>query len=197
MAGGVFLNTSGLRRVTARIERLSPANLAKVQQRAVSSMRRSLKAEAARAVSEVQLNLSARAIAPYIEVKDGKAGGIDYVSVTASKARLPLSAYKPKFSKRAGSTVVTWKDSAPVVMPHAFRRGREAWQRIPDPRAATASGLVGRLPIVLRKGPSLKRALEKVGPSQNDHGREEVVNRLMEFGRAKLAAEIQRLLQLI
>lgn len=195
----VNFDTSGLRRIAARIENLSAQNLEKVRARAVSSMVRSVKAETARQVSEVQLNLSVRAISPHILVRTGKAGDTDYVSVFASTARLPLSAFKPSISKSRGVTVKTWRDSPPLRLPHGFARGKEVWQRAPyrgqKGQSAAPSGLVQRLPIVMRKGPSLKRALQPTGPSQESHGRERVVEHLMRFGQAKLAAEIQRLLR--
>ena len=193
----VFIDTTGLRRIAARLQALSPAKQEQVRKRAIASMRRGLKAETARQVSAHQLNLSARAISPYIKVKVGKAGELDYVAVYASDARLPLSAYKPRVNRQTGVTATTWRDSGQKRYPHAFKRrdGKPGiWQRIPDTAGNTRSGLVDRLPIVQRKGPSLDRALQ---PNRHggDHGRAAVVSYLLDFGQQKLHVEMQRLLQ--
>lgn len=189
----VNFDLGGLRRAAARLDKFSTKKIAQLKKRAIVSMSRALKAEAAREVSDKQLNLRPGQIAPYIQVKIAD----DYVSVYASKKRLPLSAYKAKFSKKNGATVTTWKDAAPLVLPHGFKRGREVWQRVPyhgqPGQYATKLGLVPRLPIVLRKGPSLAHTLRR-GGSKNDHRREEVVAHLTQFGRKKLSDEIARLL---
>lgn len=191
---GVTLDTSGLKRITERIARLSPKEMEKLRKRANASVARAMKAEAARAISEIELNLSPRQISRYLQTKLGHAGDVDYVSVFASDTRLPLTAFKPRFSKSSGVSVTTWRDSPAYVLPHGFRRNRnQVWQRIPG---KGPSGLVGRLPIVQRKGPSLKRALQKTGPQKawKDHGRQQVVDRIKAFGQEKLASEIRRLL---
>lgn len=202
MAKGSLVNfdTSGLMRHVDRL-RQTPAKLEQVRKRSIATLSRRLKAEAARQVSEVQLNLSPGQIAPFINVKHTTGGNVDYVSVTASRDRIPLKAYKAKVSKKSGATVTTWKDAAPVQLPHAFKRpDGNVWQRVPYKGQKGAdrapSGLVQRLPIVVRKGPSMKRALQPAGPSKNDHGREQVVAHLMEFGQSILSAEIKRLLSL-
>lgn len=195
----VRVDTSGLQRIAARIT-ATGKKVDQAKKRAQATLVRRLKAETAREVSRVQLNLSPTAISPHILVNQGTVDGNAYVAVSAAKKRLPLSAFKARITKKTGATVTTWRDSAPYALPHGFRRGKEVWQRAPykgqKGQTRTPLGLVQRLPIVMRKGPSLKRALQKVGPSQNDHGREEVVAHLVEYGQSVLAAEIQRLLAL-
>lgn len=191
----VQVDTTGLRRAIARLQGLSAKKVEQVTKRSRSTLARRLRAEAARQVAKHQLNLSARQVSPYIQVKQGSTSSLDYVAVTASAERLPLRAYKAKISKRAGVTVQTWRDQPVQRLPHAFGRGRDAWQRIPATAGYESgpSGLVHRLPIVQRKGPSLRRALQDTGRG-GAHNRQQVVDNLNAFARQVLAAEIERLL---
>jgi hypothetical protein len=189
----VFVDTTGIRRAVQRLDRFSTKRMEQIRQRSIGTVRRRLRAEAAREISEHQLNLSPRQISPYINVKAGKAGGMDYVAVTASDQRLPLRLFKARYSKKSGVTVQTWRDAPPVRLPHAFKRGNEFWQRIPagPGQERGPSGLVHRLPIVQRKGPSLKRTLQ---PTRHGgaHKLQTVVDNLSRFARDCLADEIQR-----
>ena len=148
-------------------------------------------------MSTLQLNLSARQISPYIHTKAGSAGSMDYVSVYASDTRLPLRAFKPRRNGRKGIAVQFWRDEAPRAMPHAFLLRGDWWQRVPFREGLGAlrapSGLVDRLPITLRVGPSLKRALQPVGQFPAAPHRDEVVEALKSYGQEVLRAELARL----
>lgn len=200
MARLADIDVGGVYRLAKVLGGVADKKTAQVAQRSVGTLSRRLKAEAARKVSELQLNLSPSQIAPYISVKAGKAGSEHYVSVSAAKTRLPLTVFKPSFSDATGVRVQTWKDQPAEHLPHAFKRkGNQVWQRVPWSSGASSEpmtpfGLVQRLPIVQRKGPSLKRTLQVVKPGTRSHRREEVVEHLMKFGQSILAAEIKRLL---
>lgn len=169
----VTVDTTALRRAALRVEQYGSRKLRQVTSRAKSTLTRRLRAETARQVAEHQLNLTPRQISPHIQVRHGSTSDADYVSVTASARRLPLSDYKPRVSKGRGATVTTWLDMPPLRLPHAFQHGGSRarpriFQRIPSryPGDVGPSGLVHRLPIVQRKGPSLRRTLQPAGPSQ-------------------------------
>lgn len=195
MSKGVVVETTGLRKVIARLQGFSEKKIKQVTERSRATLARRLRAEAARQVSEHQLNLSPRQISPYINVQQGQTTALDYVAVTASPERLPLRAFRARFSKRSGVTVQTWRDAPAIRLPHAFARGRDAWQRIPAVAGYESgpSGLVHRLPIVQRKGPSMRRTLQN-STKGGAHQRQQVVDNLNQFARQTLAAEIQRLL---
>lgn len=194
---------TGLSRVTARLARLSE-DFPKARQRALGTVARRVKAEAARAASEEQLNATPRALAPYINARVGGSGESRYVSVDGSRARLPLAIFKPKVSKRDGVRVTFLRGGNEVHWPHAFRPkgSKDIKRRIPARPGMDSgpSGLVWRLPITTRVGPSMARML---GPYREHgkewaalEGRERVVARLAETAGTVLAAEIKRLLEL-
>ena len=100
-----------------------------------------------------------------------------------------------------------WRDAGALLLPHTFmRRGsKEVWQRVPGSGGAKtirigtgrdssrevvreASGLVGRLPIVVRKGPAFARAI-----FERKHG--DIYPGLFEFSRRIITDEIARLIQ--
>lgn len=181
-----------------------------VADRAVSTLVRRLKPEAARLVAGRVLNLSARAVSQNLNVARRKAQDGDYVTVSATKTRLPLIAFTPRFSKREGVTVTTWRDKGPQQLPHAFRRRDKpgVWQRVPysgskwqpreggrvqfQSRGGTDSGLVDRLPIVQRKGPSMHRVFEYAGRYAG-HG--DIRPQLSSFVQSTLTTEIARLIR--
>lgn len=195
----VNIDTTGLRRIAQRV-----ANTSKraevVRKRALVTLSRRLKAETARQVSDLQLNLSARQVSPYINVKIGSADGMDYISVTASNVRLPIKAFKPRIVPKHGLVVLFWRGEAPSEMPHAFRLNGDWWERVPYRSGLgalpTPSGLVDRLPITRRVGPSLKRALQPVGRWPTAPHRDEIVEYLKEFGMDVLRAELTRLAEI-
>lgn len=194
----VHVDVTGLRTAIARLKGYSSKKVESAKKKATASLRRQLRAEAARQVSEHQLNLSARQISPYVNVKSSSTAAGDFVAVTASNERVPLRAFKPRFNKRTGVTVQTWRDAPVIRLPHAFARGRDAWQRIPATAGFESgpSGLVHRLPIVQRKGPSMRRTLQNTTKG-GAHQRQKVVDNLSNFARKTLAAEIQRQLNLL
>lgn len=168
-----------------------------VRERAIASTLRGIIPEAARMISADVLNLAPRQISPHVSAGVAKADNA--IVVGASKKRLPLVAFKPRISKRTGVTVTTWKDRGPQHLPHAFKRkdGKAGvWQRVPftgakfggsHQRGGSFSGLVSRLPIVERKGPSMHRIF------QAKHG--DITPALTIYAQARLAAEVQRMLK--
>ena len=171
--------------------------LPQVRERAITSTLRGIVPEAARKISSDVLNLAPRQISPYVSARVSKAN--TSIVVGASKQRLPLLAFKPRVSARDGVTVTTWKDRGAQVLPHAFKRkdGKPGiWQRIPYTGAkfggsaqtgGSFSGLVSRLPIVERKGPSMHRIF------QARHG--DIVPALTIYAQARLATEVQRMMK--
>lgn len=204
----VTFHTKGLAKHAARLQK-APDRARQVLTRAVSTVQRRLGPEAARAVSEEVLNLSPRKVRPHISVERRDAGGQEYLSLMASRIRLPLLEFTPRFSRTDGVTVTTWRDRGPQHLPHAFRRRDKTgvWERIPaknvgkfrpagrsraDQTAETASGLVARLPIVQRKGPSLHRVFQNSGPRASHV---DLRPRLSSFVEQLLSREIARQLR--
>lgn len=186
---GLDISYSVLSRHANRVAELSGPALERVKKRTLSTVNRRVKPEAARLLSAQVLNLSARTITPYI----GSRIVGDSVVVTASRTRLPLSAFKPR--RGPGGVIATlWRDSGPREFPHTFipKGGKEVWQRVPysgqKGQRAGPSGLVHRTPIVVRKGPSFYRAL--IGRKHGD-----IFPELMVFARSLLSEEIARLLE--
>lgn len=178
----------------AHIQRQVP----EVRDRAIASTLRGIVPETARIISERVLNLAPRQISPYLEARVSKTASA--IVVAADRTRLPLQAFKPSVSALRGVTVTTWKDRGAQVLPHAFRRkdGKSGiWQRIPHTGGAKfgaghqsgggPSGLVHRLPIVERKGPSMHRTFA------TRHG--EITPRLSVYAQARLAEELARMLK--
>lgn len=173
--------------------------LPKVRDRALASTLRGVKSEAARLISAVVLNLSARQISPYLSARLDRSD--NSIRIGASKKRLPLLAYKPRVSKSGGVTVTTWKDRGGQQLPHAFRRpdGKAGiWQRVPYTGAngqsgGGASGLVHRLPIVERKGPSMHRIFQGRNTPTGGHG--DILPRLTIYAQARLAEEVARMMK--
>lgn len=196
MARGATISFGGLARMQRRVAELTGPQLARVKTRTLSTLARRLPPEVARLASEQLLNLTARQISPYVTAKVNTAD--DSVTVSASRTRLPLSAFKPSFGP-AGAVVTTWRDTGALRLPHGFRRkgNKEVWQRVPFRNQKGAqgpgpSGLTHRLPIVVRKGPSLAYTLTG-GRTAGSHG--DITPDLMAFSRQALAAELQRLLR--
>lgn len=185
---GVDFNLGGIARHAARATRAASA-LERVTSRAISTVERRIGPEAAREISRSILNLPASKVSRHIKVSRSKAGGEDYITVSASRTRLPLEDFKPSFTAQ-GVSVRTWKDAPALRLPHAFRRKDKpgAWQRIP----LRGGGLVSRLPIVKRKGPSLHRVFIQRGRFAG-HG--DIAGHLSQFTRTTLAVEIARLLR--
>ena len=172
-----------------------------VRDRALASMVRGLKPEAARLISADILNLSPRQISPYLSANAVKSD--NSIRVGASRQRLPLQAFKPRVSATGGVSVTTWKDRGPQQMTHAFKRpdGKAGiWQRVPwagqkgqGGNPGTASGLVHRLPIVERKGPSMHRIFQGRNTPTGGHG--DILPRLTVYAQARLAEEVARMMK--
>ena len=170
--------------------------VARIEKLAVTTLARRLGPETAREISASILNLSVAKVRPHIKVAQNSAGGESYVSVSANKRRLPLTDFGGTFSP-SGFTVTTWKDQAAKHFPHIFKRkdARGAWQRIPTKRGADnrpTVGLVGRLPIVTRKGPSMHRVFD---PQGRYPGHGDLIGKLSRFKQLLLVTEITRLFQ--
>ncbi|MEN1941010.1 hypothetical protein WCE39_07945 [Luteimonas sp. MJ174] len=163
----------------------------------MSTLQRRLRPETARAISTDVLNLSARRVSPYVQVDRRKVAGADVLTVSTARTRIPLADYTPRVSRKDGVTVTTWRDAGPKRYPHAFRRKDKAgiWQRIPSGKHGvnpTPSGLVQRLPIVERKGPSIHRVFVH-GGRFGTHV--DLRPRLAAFVETTLAQEVARLLR--
>lgn len=194
MKGGITIDTTGLRRAAARLRDL-PKRVATVREKAVATLKRRVRTEAARAISEIQLNIAPRTLAPLLAVTSGSAGDdADYLSISASNKRIPIAGFRPRVSKKTGVRVTTWHDRGEQHWKHAFRQkgNKDIKQRIPG---AGPSGLVPRLPITTRTGPSVARTLGPVRGYATDHGRAEVRERVAKFAHGILAEEIRRLLR--
>lgn len=173
----------------------------KVRDRALASMLRGIKPEAARLISADILNLSPRQISPYLSAWVAKVD--NSIRIGASKQRLPLEAFKARATANGGVTVTTWKDRGPQRLPHAFKRrdGQAGiWQRVPwagqkgqGGNPGTDSGLVHRLPIVRRKGPSMHRIFRGRNTPTSGHG--DIVPRLTIYAQARLAEEVARMMK--
>ncbi len=166
--------------------------IAQVMARAKATVIRRVGPEASRLISGEILNLTARKVSPHIRVSSNTVKGAgEYIVVSANKTRLPLADFTPRFSKREGVTVTTWRDQGPKQYPRAFKRRdkKGVWQRIPASRKSDA--LVARLPIAERKGPSMHRIFQFNGPYAG-HG--DIRPQLTAFIQTRLTQEITRLL---
>lgn len=166
-----------------------------VRDRALASVLRGILPEASRLISADILNLSPRQISPYLKATASKTD--NSITVSASRHRLPLQAFKPSVSAR-GVTVTTWKDRGAQYLPHAFKRpdGKAGvWQRVPFTGTGKSgggdSGLVHRLPIVERKGPSMHRIFQGRTAPTGGHG--DIAPRLSVYAQARLAEEVARM----
>lgn len=197
----------GLRIVDKRLAYIQQ-QVPEVRDRALVSVLRGIKPEAARLIAADILNLPARTISGYLGARVSKSDSS--VVVSASPARVPLSQFKPVVSPRAGVTVTTWRDRGAQHMPHAFKRRDGAagiWQRAPGlsggkggtgeaadySPAESGSGLVRRLHIVERKGPSMARIFTGRSAPTGGHG--DIGPRLGVYARARLAEEIARMMK--
>lgn len=172
----------------------------KVRDRALASMLRGIKPEAARLIAADILNLPARQISPYLSAAVSQKDNT--IRVGASKTRLPLKLFKPRASATSGVTVTTWKDRGVQHLPHAFSRDDKdgIWQRVPwagqkgqGGHPGTATGLVHRLPIIERKGPSMHRIFKGRNTPTGGHG--DILPRLTVYAQARLAEEVARMLK--
>lgn len=185
---------------------LTAKEVAQVKVRALATLRRRLVPEAAREASDQILNLTARQISPHLKVTVTSNG----VTLSGDSTRLPVSAFKPTWAgpSSPGVTVTFWRDAGAITLAHTFMRpgSKEVWQRVPGSRSKTtqtgtgrdssrevskaASGLVGRLPIVVRKGPAFARAIY-----EKKHG--DIYPSLIEYGLEVVHVEVDRLVLLL
>lgn len=204
MVAKVSINTDSLIRKADALYDLSTKQLDQVQSRVVSSLKRRLAPQAARVIASEILNLTARQISQYLDVQVSANG----ITLRGSDTRLPVSAFKPSWDgpSSPGVVVTFWRDAGPLTLAHTFMRpgSKEVWQRIPGARSKTArvgvgrdsarvvtkaaSGLVGRLPIVVRKGPAFARAVY-----EKKHG--DIFPSLIEFAMTFVKVEADRLVQ--
>lgn len=205
MAAKVSINVDAIIRRGNALQDLSTKQVTQVKTRAIATLKRRLAPEAAREIADEILNLNARQISPYLDVQVTSGG----ITLRGSDTRLPVSAFKPTWAGTTspGVVVTFWRDSGPLVLAHTFMRkgSKEVWMRVPGARSKTAtvgtgrdsskvvvqpsSGLVGRLPIVVRKGPSFARAVY-----EKKHG--DIFPSLVEFAQESLRVEVDRLVQI-
>jgi hypothetical protein len=206
MAHRVTIDVDGLVRQAKKLNDISTKEIAQVKKRALASLKRRLGPEAARQASDNILNLSARQISPYLVVN----ATADGIVLTGKSSRLPVSAFKPTWSgpSSPGVVVTFWRDQGPITLAHTFKRpgSKEVWMRVPGSRSKTtrvgtgrdssrvvtraASGLVGRLPIVVRKGPAFARAIY-----EKKHG--DIYPALITFAMTFVQDEVGRLIEVI
>ena len=195
--GGFSVDVSGLRRAATRVSDVVKKS-EKARKLATASLRRQMAGEAARVISAVQLNLPEAVIRKHLGVRTSSTDGGDHVIVSAANRRLPLLDFRPRIG-RNGVTVTTFKSRGPQRLPHAFLHNGKIKQRIPAAGKgknfdAGPSGLVWRLPLTDRVGPSLARALSPIYRYAADPYAERVREHLRAFSQTVLHNEIQRLL---
>lgn len=195
--GGFSIDVSGLRRAATRVSDVVKKS-EKARKLATASLRRQMAGEAARVISAVQLNLPEAVIRKHLGVHTSSTDGGDHVIVSAANRRLPLMDFKPHIG-RNGVTVTTFKSRGPQRLPHAFLHNGKIKQRIPATGKgknydAGPSGLVWRLPLTDRVGPSLARALSPIYRYAADPYAERVREHLRAYSQTVLHNEIQRLL---
>lgn len=204
--GSVNIDVGALTLLATRLRGLSQKQIPQVKTRAVATLKRRIIAEAARQISEKILNLPPRVVSGYLSVQSNE----NSVSLTGKNSRPPISAFKPSWGGNASAGVIAtiWRDQGAVTLAHTFLRpgSKEVWQRAPTSRSKTqrvgtgrdssrqvvktAGALVGRLPIVMRKGPAMARAVY-----ERKHG--DIYPDLIEFSQTILAAEIARLVNVM
>lgn len=206
----VDFNLKGVKQHALRLN-ASEKRAKTVMQRAASTLERRLGPETTRVIASDVLNLPARRISPHIDVSRRQIDGNEIVAVSASRVRLPLADFNPRYSRTDGATVTTWLDQGAKQLPHVFKRRdkKGAWQRIPASGVAkfrpkggpnssrydseeAPSGLVRRLPIIERKGPSLHRVFVHDGRFA---GHVDIRPKLSAFVEQTLSLEIARLIR--
>lgn len=195
--GGFSIDVSGLRRAATRVSDVVKKS-DQARKLATASLRRQMAGEAARVISAVQLNLPEAVIRKHLGVRTSSTDGGDHVIVSAANRRLPLLDFRPRIG-RNGVTVTTFKSRGPQRLPHAFLHNGKIKQRIPATGKgknfdAGPSGLVWRLPLTDRVGPSLARALSPIYRYAADPYAERVREHLRAFSQTVLHNEIKRLL---
>lgn len=195
--GGITFDVSGLRRAATRVSDVAKKS-EQARKLATASLRSQMAGEAARVISTVQLNLPAALVKKHLSVSTGHTNAGDYISVSAANRRLPLTDFKPRIGSN-GVTVTTFKSRGPQRLPHAFLHNGKIKQRIPAKSAGNKyesgpSGLVWRLPLTDRVGPSLARALSPIYRYAADPYAERVREHLRAFSQTVLQNEIQRIL---
>jgi hypothetical protein len=204
MAAKVSINVDSIVRKANALNDLATKQLDQLKQRVVASLRRRIIPEAARQASAEIFSLNSRQISPYLTVQTTANG----ITLAGSSTRLPVSAFKPTWGgpSSPGVVVTFWRDQGPITLAHTFKRkgSKEVWMRVPGARSKTtrvgtgrdssrvvtksASGLVGRLPIVVRKGPAFAR-----GIYEKKHG--DIYPALAEFAMTFVQDETGRLLE--
>lgn len=195
--GGFTIDVSGLRRAATRVSDVVE-KAEQARKLATVSLRRQMAGEAAHVISTVQLNLPEAVIRKHLGVHTSSTDGGDHVIVSAANRRLPLMDFKPHIG-RNGVTVTTFKSRGPQRLPHAFLHAGKIKQRIPATGKGKnfesgPSGLVWRLPLTNRVGPSLARALSPIYRYAADPYAERVREHLRAFAQTTLHNEIQRIL---
>ncbi len=186
----VTVDVRALRSLRARLDKLSPASMARVQKRAIGTVRRRVGPVAAQLLGE-DLNLPKSKIRNRLRVD----GGPDYVAIHGSSVGIPLAEFGATWGgpKSRGVVAKVFRDAAPrtyagsfiartsgkkaAVYERAWRGGRRTGKRY------------GRLPVQHVRGPNVGSLLIATGPHQ-------VAGRLIAFASQVLASELSRLLDI-
>lgn len=193
------LDLGPIRRLSDRLALLDAPRRKKAIDRATVGVKRRWQVDAPNLIAEEILNISPARLRKYLGVNVSTLDGFAAVTLTGLRQRIPLhlfSGARYPGPKSEGAVVKVWRDSPPKVYPRTFAiKGRGIaggiFQRAPQFLAFTEEGdymLHGRLPLVLRKGPELWRAV-----AEGKHG--DVRPQLIETARVTFRSEIDRLIK--
>lgn len=185
-----------IRRLSDRLAALEPARAKKVIDRATVGVKRRWQVDAPRLVAAEILNIAPGRLRDYLGADVKTVGGSAAVVLTGLRKRIPLHLFagaRYAGPKSPGAVVQVWRDSPPKVYERTFAiKGRGVrggiFMRAPTSSYRWADDLHPRLPLVLRKGPEVWRAV-----AEGNHG--DVRPRLIETARVTFRAEIDRLLK--
>lgn len=188
------LSIGALRALDASLARVAPERLQQARERAAVGVERRWRVDAPRLIHRDILCLPVRHIREYLRFGVKYQGGEARVQFTGIDKRVPLHLFEgARYAgrKAPGAVVKIWRDSPPRTFERTFAiKGRGVrggiFQR--TPRGGVVDDLHGRLPIVLRKGPEMYRALV-----EGRHG--DVRPDLIRIGRETFRSEVARLLK--
>lgn len=188
------LDLGPIRRLSDRLAALEPARAKRVIDRATVGVQRRWQVDAPKLVAAEILNIAPGRLREYLGATVKTVGGSAAVVLTGLRKRIPLHLFagaRYGGAKTPGAVVQVWRDAPPKVYPGTFAiKGRGVrggiFQRAPV--GGIVDELHGRLPLVLRKGPEVWRAV-----AEGQHG--DVRPQLIETARATFRAEIDRLIK--
>lgn len=188
------LDLGPIRRLSGRLAALEPARTKRVIDRATVGVQRRWKVDAPKLVSAEILNIAPSRLRDYLGAVVKTVGGSAAVVLTGLRKRIPLHLFagaRYGGAKTPGAVVQVWRDAPAKVYEGTFAiKGRGVaggiFQRAPI--GSFADERHGRLPLILRKGPEVWRAV-----AEGKHG--DVRPQLIETARATFRAEIDRLIK--